>query len=209
MTIKRITLSLVTAGLCAGGCVAVASGDDEAPRATPPAAIAADALPPFAVFQRPSASSDRMPPATRRMLDTIAKKNGVDLDRARAVAASAGRAVWAIPGQDKVCLAIPDPVDGFGVSCGDVETAKSGRLWVTLLGLPGQKLGDVRIAQFLPDGVDVVTAVSDAGQTRTIASSDNVAFADVTSGTIGFRDGAGEHRVRVDGTSEAMLAAAK
>jgi hypothetical protein len=150
-----------------------------------------------------------MPADTRRVLADLAAHERVDLDRARAVAASAGRAVWAIPGQDTVCLAIPDPVDGFGVNCADVATAKSGRLWVTLVGLAGQKVGDVRVAEFVPDGVDAVTTVSDSGQTRTIATSDNVAFADVTSGTIGFSDGFGDHRVGVDGTPETLLSSAE
>ena len=208
MTIKRISLSLVAAGLCVAGSVAVASGDDVTPPAQPPTAVAADATSSFAVFQRPANSGDVMPPVTRRILADTAAREGADLDGARAVAASAGRSVWAIPGPNKVCLAMPDPTDGFGINCADVATAKSGRLWVTLVGLPGQKLGDVRIAQFVPDGVDAVIAQGDDGKGRTITASDNVAFADVTSGTIGFSDGFGDHRVRVDGTPKALLSSA-
>jgi len=209
MTIKRTMLILLAAGVCASGCVAVAAGDDQTPAGQQSATAAADPATSFAVFQRPATSGDQMPSETRRILSDVAAREGADLDGARAVAASAGRSVWAIPGKDKLCLAIPDPVDGFGINCADVAAAKSGRLWVTFVGLAGQKLGDVRIAQFVPDGVDAVSAVSDSGQTRTIATSDNVAFADVTSGTIGFSDGVGEHRVRVEGTPAALLSNAK
>jgi hypothetical protein len=210
MTIKRITLSLLAVALTAGGYVAVATGDDETPSTQQPAVTVADASSSFAVFQRPAKASDRMPPEARRMLaDVVAREAAGDLDGARAVAASAGRAVWAVPGRDKLCLAIPDPVDGFGISCADIAAVKSGRLWVTLVGLAGQRAGDVRIAQFVPDGVDAVTAVSDSGNTRTIAATDNVAFADITSGTIGFSDGFGEHRVRAEGTPAALMSSAK
>lgn len=209
MTIKRIILSLVAAGLCAGGYVAVAAGDDATPVAAQPPATGSTAATAFAVFARPAVARDRMPPETRRTLAGVAAREGVDLDRSRAVAASAGRAVWAIPGPDRVCLAVPDPIDGFGINCADVATAASGRLWVTLVGLRGQKAGDVRIAQFVPDGVDAVTAVSDSGRTRTIAVSDNVAFADVTGGTIGFSDGSTERRIRVEGTPPALLSNAR
>jgi hypothetical protein len=209
MTIKRITLSVLVAGVCAGGWVAVASGDDASTTAAAPAAAPApESAPPFGVFRRPARAGDAMPAETRRILSVVADREGVSLDAARAVAPSGTGSVWVIPGPGKACVAIPDPVDGFGMNCADTDAAKAGKLWVTLVGLKGQQAGDARVAMVVPDGVDSVTASSAHGAHSRIAVSDNVAFGDVSdSDAMEFTDADGAaHAVHVPGTPAALVA---
>lgn len=150
-----------------------------------PTAAAADPAAPaptsarFSVFRRPPSAGDVLPPRARQMLRVSAERAGVDLDNARAVAPSGAGYVWAFAGSGNVCIAIPDPTDGFGVACRSIEDALAGRLWVGLNGLPGQRAGDVRLAVLAPDDVDSIDSVAADGTRRTISVHDNVATADV------------------------------
>jgi hypothetical protein len=139
------------------------------------------------------------------MLGPVAEREGLDLDSARAFAPSATGSVWAVPGKSGVCLAIPDPIDGFAISCNDTAAAQDGRLWVGLTALPEQRIGDVRAAILVPDGIDTVTAVGAAGRRRTLVVADNVAFADLQdSARLEFTDGDGKHAVNAPGTPAAL-----
>jgi hypothetical protein len=161
----------------------LATADDNTPSATAAGvaetSAAASPLETFGVFRRPRAAGDVLPVRARAMLTISAQRAGADLDTARAVAPSGAGYVWAFAGDRNVCVAIPDPVDGFGVTCRSIEEALAGRLWVGLNGLPGQKAGDVRVAVFAPDDVGSVDSVATDGTRRAIAVRDNVAFADV------------------------------
>lgn len=210
MTIKRISLAVLAAGALAGSCVAVAVGDDSA-SSSETAAAAAPKIDPataFGVFRRPAQSADAMPDSEQRILAGVARRENVSLANARAVAPSAGRLVWAIPGPDKVCLAIPDPIDGYGFHCADASSAANGGLWTGIAGLLGQRVGDGRVAIFVPDGVDAVTAVGTAGGRATLQVSDNVAFGDVSdAGRLEFSSDGVIHTAPIAGTTEEMVRA--
>ena len=210
MTTKRISLAVLVTGVAAVGCVAVALGDDTANgnATTATAAPSVDPATAFGVFRRAPRPADAMPDTERRILATIAEREDVSLADARAVVPSAGRLVWAIPARDKVCLAIPDPVDGYGIHCADGATAANGDLWVALVGLPGQRVGDARVATFVPDGVGTVTAIGRSGDATSLPVSDNVAFGDVgDAGTVEFSSGGVEHVTAIAGTTEEMVKA--
>jgi hypothetical protein len=161
----------------------------------------------FAVFRRAARSGDVMPPAVRKMFAPIAEREALDLGGARAVAPSGAGSVWAVPGRSSICLAIPDPVDGFAVSCNDTAAAQDGRLWVGLTALPGQDSGDVRAAILVPDGIETVTAVGGKGQRRSLGVSGNVAVADLSdSARLEFTDGDGKHGVNAPGTPDTLAA---
>jgi hypothetical protein len=168
---------LVTAGL--------AVADNNTPESPPAATVVADdpdAVPPlerFEVFRRPKTAGDVLPVRTRAMLTVSAQRAGADLDTARAVAPAGDGYVWVVAGDRNVCLAIPDPVDGFGVACRSIEDALAGRLWVGLNGLAHQTAGDVRVAVFAPDDARSIESVASDGSRRAIPVHDNVAFADV------------------------------
>jgi hypothetical protein len=176
-------------------------------QAEPNATTHADVRSEFSVLRRAPRSGDALPPAVRRMFEPVAASEGLDLDAARA-ALPAGRGnVWVLPGDDTVCLAIPDPVDGFGIDCRDAASTATGELWVSLVGGPGQQAGDARVAVLVPDGTDSVTAVEASGHRRALQVSGNVAFADVTdSHHLELADGAGEHVLAVPGTPEEVVA---
>jgi hypothetical protein len=135
-----------------------------------------DARDGYAVFTRAARSGDVLPPAVREQLAPIVGKD-VDLDAARAVAPAGRGYVWAIGGPQRLCLAVPDPVDGFGVACRDGSKVAAGDLWVGLQGGAGIPAGVVRMAILVPDATDAVTAVG-GKRRQSLEVSDNVVFAD-------------------------------
>jgi hypothetical protein len=180
-TFKLPFAVLLALALCVTAGLAIAD-DNTPPPTTATVAetpVQASPLEQFGVFRRPQAQGDALPVRAREMLTVSAQRAAADLDTARAVAPSGAGYVWAFAGDQSVCVAIPDPIDGFGVACRSTEDVLAGRLWVGLNGLPGQKAGDARVAVFVPDDVDSVTSVAGNGTRRTIAVRDNVAFADV------------------------------
>jgi hypothetical protein len=171
-----LMVALATVGVGSASALAMAevtSSPGDAPSAAAPTRA-------YGVFRRDQTAGDMLPARAREMLSGAADREGVDLDTARAVAPAGAGYVWAIAGPTRICLAIPDPVDGFAISCQDGEQAAAGRLWVGLNGLPGQKAGDVRLAVFAPDGVAAVQSVQTDGSHVSLPVSDNVAFADVS-----------------------------
>jgi hypothetical protein len=161
----------------------------------------------FDVLRRAPRPGDVLPPAVRRMFEPTAAREGLNLDAARAAMPGGRGNVWVLPGKDSVCLAIPDPVDGFGISCRAAADAAAGQLWVGLVGVPGQQAGDALVAVLVPDGTDTVTAVERSGTRRALQVSGNVAFADVTDAHhLELADGADEHSLATPGTPEALVA---
>lgn len=71
---------------------------------------------------------------------------------ARSIDTPTGRG-WVIPGDGYLCIAIPDPVDGYGESCNTAGRAIAHGLWVRLAGDgPSSKAVDAFI---VPDGTTV------------------------------------------------------
>ncbi|MEA2493884.1 MAG: hypothetical protein QOJ29_1795 [Thermoleophilaceae bacterium] len=200
--------AIATIALAALAFAVVTATDSRAvdnPPASPPSA-APHPYTAFGVFRRSDRAGDAIPADTRRQLSSVADREGIDLDGARAVAPAGRGYVYAIPGPQNVCLAIPDPGDGYGVSCQDAAAAQNGKLWVGLTGLPGQQAGDVRVAILAPDGIEVVNAVNGAGERTAINVSDNVAFADLQdSASVEYFDGHAVHSVDVPGTPEQFV----
>ena len=161
----------------------------------------------FAVLRRAPKAGDELPPAVRRMFQPTAQREGLDLDAARAAAPGGRGYVWVLPGDRSVCLAIPDPVDGFGINCRDPEGAAAGELWVGLVGGRGQRAGDTRVAVLVPDDTDTVTAVSSSGRRTPLQASGNVVFADLSdSHHLDLEGGSGARSLSVPGTPEALVA---
>ena len=179
MPSKRwLTAALAT--IAVGGASALAMADDASSPAGEPSAAAVTPAPAYGVFRRARRAGDVLPTRAFEMLAPTAEREGVDLGNARAVAPAGAGYVWAIPGPDRICLAIPDPIDGFAIGCQDSEQAATGRLWVGLSALPGQRAGDVRLAVFAPDGDVSVQSIHTDGSRTALLVSDNVAFADVS-----------------------------
>jgi hypothetical protein len=211
---KTLVIAAVAAAGIAGAAVAVAdvTTTQSQPSADAAAASAASMPTPgsFGVFRRAARSGDVMPVAVRTMLTPTAEREGLDLDRARAAATVGVSRVWVIPGPGKVCLALPDPVDGFGVTCRTPKEAAAGELMASLVGLPGQRAGDAHVAFFAPDGASRLTTVAKDGRYGSLDVSDNVAVGDLSdAGEIQFTDASGvDHAADVPGTPAALVAGA-
>lgn len=214
MTTSQKALRLTTLLGATAASIAAISATTQAepspPSAQPAAARAAAQSPgaaSFAVFRRAAQPGDAMPEAVRTMLAPTAEREQADLDDARAVAPLGLGTVWAIPGVRGICLAIPDPVDGFGVNCKPYELAAAGQLWAALVGGAGQSVGDVRMALFLPDDAHGVTAVALDGCARTLDASGNVVVADLASSArVEFTDASGARRsTEIPGTPPELV----
>lgn len=209
-TKKTLTLTLVVA-VAIASVATVTQADPSAPSdsapAAPSSAAALDASS-LHVFRRAEQPGDALPAGVRTMLTPTAEREGVTLDQARAVAAIGTSSVWVVPGAKDVCVAIPDPVDGYGVNCKSYARAAAGELWVALVGGADQSVGDARMALVVPDGVASVTAVASDGTRRELAVSDNVAVADlVSSDKVEFTDAGGTLRsTRIPGTPRELVA---
>lgn len=206
-TKARTLIGVVAASLAAGAAISATTWADQSTPAPDATVAAAPASGPqaYGVFRRAAQSGDSMPPEVRRMLTPFAEQENLSLDNARAVAPSGVSAVWAIPGAGQVCLALPDPVDGFGLSCRTYDQTASMGLWVALVGGPDQRLGDATVAFFVPDGVATVTAVSKGGSRQTLTVTDNTAVAQLSNADqIQYTDSAGvTHSARIPSTTPA------
>lgn len=75
----------------------------------------------LAVFERARTQADEMSPEARRQVAN-STGSGRNMELSRAIRTPTGRG-WAIPGDGTICIAVPDPVDGFGVGCVPTEQA--------------------------------------------------------------------------------------
>jgi hypothetical protein len=181
-------VAVVLVALVAATCL---TGPGHAAVATP-AGVGPNAS--FALLRAPAQSSDSIGPMERQGLQSLADRKGVNLDAARAVKNPVGPGVVRlIPGDQRLCVTIPDPTEGSGASCLSSEDAARGRLWTALVGLPGQAPGDARIAIAVPDGARAVTVVATDGVRRQLAVADNVVVADVQA--------IASYEVQVDGAT--------
>lgn len=77
----------------------------------------------FAVLARPRTTRDTMPADARAQVGN-GPQTGRNVDLSRVVTTLTGTG-WVIPGNGTVCLAVPDPVDGYGLACDKTEDALS------------------------------------------------------------------------------------
>ena len=154
----------VTAVLGVAGSSAVA-GDEAAPpvaaptspAATSPApigAVQADQAETLKVLRRPLRASDAIPPSVAAAAASPAKF-GRNPDLARAIPTPTGTG-WVVPGDDTVCVVVPDPVDGYGTTCAPTDTVAATGLTLTMAGDDATKAVTV-----VPDDAEVVATQPD------------------------------------------------
>lgn len=99
-----------------------------------------------------------------------------------------------VPGNGTICLVIPDPVDGFGVTCTDTQTAVSKGL-VAMLSGPSRN-GRVQVT-LLTTRLSSAKAVSGDGSEQPLTvDADGVVNAVLTYGShIALRTPGGIHRI--------------
>jgi hypothetical protein len=133
---KVLALAVLVALVATAGAIAAtgSGSDDHGPTAdqvTDPQfrvakvqAVEPDQAASFSILRRQRTAADEMPASARAMLGNP-RLNGKNVDLARAIDTPTGKG-WVIPGRGSICVAIPDPVDGYGLGCNTTEDAESG-----------------------------------------------------------------------------------
>lgn len=125
----------------------------------------------FPVFARERRPADEMPPLASNMLGEaeLTRKNTA---LARAFESPTGTG-WVIPGDGMICLALPDSVLGYGVSCAPSERAAAHGLVLVMAegGAPAAQT----VAVLLPEGSHASTGRQSV-RTRLEANDDGIAI---------------------------------
>lgn len=117
----------------------------------------------FALFRERAAA--KMPDDVARQVGSPTRY-GRNVSLARAIETVTGTG-WVIPGDGYLCLAVPDPVDGYGTTCAPTEVAVRQGLALTLSGnLPDGKAAETLVV------ADGVRALRDTdGRSRSVDPS--------------------------------------
>jgi len=183
----RIGALVALAAVFGAGAVGVA-GADGTEQQTPPGAtdrplataVQPDQAAGFALFARARVARDEMPLGAKEQVGN-STRSGRNVDLSRAISTPTGTG-WAVPGNGTVCLVVPDPVDGYGITCTETEHAlkhglvamlirpeKPGLAYVTMISPRKSSvtatLPDGRAQVLEPDADGVVNAAL-AGQTE-------------------------------------------
>lgn len=168
-------------------CVAAVASVVAVVLQTGPSATKAEALP---VLSRPATDASGLSIATQL------RRHGADLRHARAFSAPAGSS-YVIPTPDGACLALADPLGGYGQSCATSREITERGLPVAIVPPDGANA----VAQFavvLPVGASDVLMRDDKGQTTALAVVDGVASTTVPRGaSITYSISGAEQRISV------------
>lgn len=147
---RVVGLAVTSAAIAAGSgwAVAGATGDPGAElrtalAGTEPTAAVGELQPAivehFALFREKPAAV--MPDDAKQQIGS-ASRYGRDASLARAIKTVTGTG-WVIPGDGYLCIAVPDPIDGYGTSCLPTEVAVRQGLALTLSGnMPNGKAAE-------------------------------------------------------------------
>lgn len=141
VTHRVVGLAVASAAVAAGAGWAVAGATDDsgaelrtALAGTEPTVAVAELQPAivehFALFREKPAAV--MPDDAKQQIGS-ATRYGRNASLARAIKTVTGTG-WVIPGDGYLCIAVPDPVDGYGTSCLPTEDAVRQGLALTLSG---------------------------------------------------------------------------
>lgn len=128
----------------------------------------------FAVLR---AAANPPSPATRQSLDPnglLQQKYGVNFALARSVPSQVDGDVWVLPGNGSVCLAVKDPVDGWGETCQPEANLSKGFLRLSLGQSPGFPAGKSLMAGVLPDDASGITVTERNGTRRSTPTRVNL-----------------------------------
>jgi hypothetical protein len=132
----------------------------------------------FAVFRRARTAADAVPPAAKAAVGD-SRASGRNLALSRAIRTPTGRGLVS-PGDGTICLSVPDPVDGYGVTCGEtVQVVKKG---LALMMISPERPDVAQVTLLLPDGA---TAENVARASRTTAlrpDADGIVATEVATG---------------------------
>jgi hypothetical protein len=188
------TVAVSAAGLLALGGVALAENDAVSsfwftPDRPVVAAVQEDQTTAFAVLDRGRRAGDAPSAAVRDQLG--GGSFGRNLELSRAIDTPSGKG-WVVPGNGVICLVIPDPIDGFGATCNDTQTARRTGLLGMLSG-PSTN-GRVQVTLVTPKG----SSARDASGRSLPIDADGILKATAGHGShIDLRTDAGVHRIEM------------
>lgn len=156
--------------LAALGTQVVLASDDQ-PEIASPASVQETAAREFTVLGRGARETDR----PSRAAQALAGREGADASASRRAALPPGSPeVRVLPTPKDVCLLVETSggAGNAGYGCAPWEHARTGALYVTLSGGPGQAPGEAVIAGLVPDRVDRVSVRRSDGKTDQLALSE-------------------------------------
>jgi hypothetical protein len=195
MSLTRNKMVALGAGalVAAGGTGAALASNDNgtAPRheaATPTAQpvghATADVKAAFAALRRPARLTTRQRHERRALRRQFrhqrlrATFTRADYAAARPVHVSGSSDdAWLAPSGDKVCVYLPDPVDGFGTTCVSAADAQAGRGVLVLTPQANSSDQHIRVAVIVPDGGAAPDVSTADGTESTLPVVNNVAAA--------------------------------
>jgi hypothetical protein len=148
----------------------------------------------FAAFARTRTAADQVPTKVREQIGN-STVSGRNLDLSRAVSTTTGKG-WAVPGNGTVCLVVPDPPVGYGVTCLDTGVALKQGL-VAMLVTPTRPI-KAELTMLAPQGSHVRATMND-GSARTLgADNDGVVSATLPGAReVSVETQSGTHRVAI------------
>lgn len=139
------------AGIVASGAVSDEGGTpDPRPAHVASMSLAMDSalVDSFSIFRSPVTAGDSMPSEAVASAASP-ERYGRNARLAKGIDTVNGRG-WVVPGNDAICLVVPDPVDGYGSSC--VSEAYATKFGVIVGMIAPQDPKAVRVSMLLPDG---------------------------------------------------------
>jgi hypothetical protein len=112
----------------------------------------------FSVLRRAAPTDEGASATVASLVDpgsVMTRRFGLNMTLARSLPLrGSGADAWVVPGDDALCLFVPDGKIGYGGTCGTTEEALAGRLLLTIEQHSVRGPGDsVRLIGLLPDGV--------------------------------------------------------
>lgn len=136
---RRVLGATTVAGLAAAALIVGPAGAEDAPdpvsvaptavQPAPVTAVQSDQFRQLRVLRRARRLSDAMPLGAQRMASPA--RFGRNPWLSRAIETPTGKG-WVVPGDKTVCMVIPDPVDGYAMSCAPTSVVLSAGLTVGL-----------------------------------------------------------------------------
>lgn len=173
----------LSAALLVGVLAVGSAGAEDAPEPTgvspaaqqPPAigAVQADQSATLRVLRRGRRASDAMPADVARTVAGPALF-GRNARLSRAIVTPTGTG-WVVPGDETVCVVVPDPVDGYGTSCAPTSVVAASGLTV---GLADE--GSSTAVTLLPDDARLVVTEDDRSTEAVVPDASGVATVDAT-----------------------------
>lgn len=109
----------------------------------------------------------------QRVRDSITRADYAAARPARM--SGSGDDAWIAPSGDRVCVYLPDPVDGFGTTCASVADARAGRGVGVLTPQANSSDQGIRVAVIVPDGASAPDVIAADGTESTLPVVNNVA----------------------------------